>query len=37
MGKSAELHTVDEVLRAVESVARGQRIPPMPYIWTEVR
>ena len=37
MGKSAELHTVDEVLRAVDGVARGQGVPPMPYIWTEVR
>jgi 2-oxoglutarate ferredoxin oxidoreductase subunit alpha len=37
MGKSAELHTVDEVLRTVDSVAKGQRVPSMPYIWTEVR
>jgi 2-oxoglutarate/2-oxoacid ferredoxin oxidoreductase subunit alpha len=36
-GKSAELHTVAEVLAALESVARGGGMPRMPYIWTEVR
>jgi 2-oxoglutarate/2-oxoacid ferredoxin oxidoreductase subunit alpha len=37
MGKSAELHTVEEVLRALDGVTKGQGIPAMPYIWTEVR
>jgi 2-oxoglutarate/2-oxoacid ferredoxin oxidoreductase subunit alpha len=37
MGKSAELHTVEEVRRAVDGVAAGNRVPAMPYIWTEVR
>jgi 2-oxoglutarate ferredoxin oxidoreductase subunit alpha len=37
MGKSAELHTVAEVVAGLEGVARGGRIPELPYIWTEVR
>ena len=37
MGKSAELHTVDEVLRALDGVVKGRGMPAMPYIWTEVR
>jgi 2-oxoglutarate ferredoxin oxidoreductase subunit alpha len=37
MGKSAELHTVAEVATALESVARHQQMPELPYIWTEVR
>ena len=37
MGKSAELHTVAEVAAALEGVARRDRIPELPYIWTEVR
>jgi 2-oxoglutarate ferredoxin oxidoreductase subunit alpha len=37
MGKSAELHTVGEVLAALDGVARTGRIPELPYIWTEVR
>ncbi len=36
MGKSAELHTVAEVTAALEGVARHDRIPELPYIWTEV-
>lgn len=37
MGKSAELHTVEEVRRALDGVAKGRGVPAMPYIWTEVR
>lgn len=37
MGKSAELHTVNEVVQALEGVATRQQIPELPYIWTEVR
>jgi len=37
MGKSAELHTVTEVVAALEGVARSGKIPELPYIWTEVR
>ena len=37
MGKSGELHTVAEVAAALEGVARRDRIPELPYIWTEVR
>jgi 2-oxoglutarate ferredoxin oxidoreductase subunit alpha len=37
MGKSAELHTVAEVVAGLEGVARQNRIPELPYIWTEVR
>jgi hypothetical protein len=37
MGKSAELHTVGEVLAALDGVARTGRVPELPYIWTEVR
>jgi 2-oxoglutarate ferredoxin oxidoreductase subunit alpha len=37
MGKSAELHTVAEVVAGLEGVARTGRIPELPYIWTEVR
>jgi len=37
MGKSAELHTVAEVVAALEGVARRDRMPELPYIWTEVR
>jgi 2-oxoglutarate ferredoxin oxidoreductase subunit alpha len=37
MGKSAELHTVSEVAAGLEGVARGNRLPELPYIWTEVR
>jgi hypothetical protein len=37
MGKSAELHTVAEVLAGLESVARSGSLPELPYIWTEVR
>ena len=37
MGKSAELHTVAEVVAGLEGVARAGRIPELPYIWTEVR
>ena len=37
MGKSAELHTVGEVVAGLEGVARSGRIPELPYIWTEVR
>ncbi|HSF06049.1 MAG TPA: 2-oxoglutarate ferredoxin oxidoreductase subunit alpha [Methylomirabilota bacterium] len=37
MGKSAELHTVSEVVAALEGVAQTGRIPELPYIWTEVR
>jgi 2-oxoglutarate ferredoxin oxidoreductase subunit alpha len=37
MGKSAELHTVAEVVAALAGVAEAGRIPELPYIWTEVR
>lgn len=37
MGKSAELHTVAEVVAALEGVARRDQMPELPYIWTEVR
>jgi 2-oxoglutarate ferredoxin oxidoreductase subunit alpha len=37
MGKSAELHTVGEVVAGLEGVARSGCIPELPYIWTEVR
>ena len=37
MCKSAELHTVAEVVTALEGVARQGRIPELPYIWTQVR
>ncbi|MEK7386797.1 MAG: 2-oxoglutarate ferredoxin oxidoreductase subunit alpha, partial [candidate division NC10 bacterium] len=37
MGKSAELHTVAEVVAGLEGVARAGRIPELPYIWTEIR
>jgi 2-oxoglutarate/2-oxoacid ferredoxin oxidoreductase subunit alpha len=36
-GKAAELHTVAEVLASLESLARGDGMPRLPYIWTEVR
>jgi 2-oxoglutarate/2-oxoacid ferredoxin oxidoreductase subunit alpha len=36
MGKSAELHTVDEVVRALQGVVAGRGVPSMPYVWTEV-
>jgi 2-oxoglutarate ferredoxin oxidoreductase subunit alpha len=37
MGKSAELHTVAEVVAALAGVAEAGRMPELPYIWTEVR
>lgn len=37
MGKSAELHTVGEVVTGLTGVARNGRVPELPYIWTEVR
>ena len=37
MGKSAELHTVAEVVAGLEGVARSGRLPELPYIWTQVR
>jgi 2-oxoglutarate ferredoxin oxidoreductase subunit alpha len=37
MGKSAELHTVAEVVAGLDGVARSGRIPELPYIWTEVK
>ncbi len=37
MGKSAELHTVAEVVAGLAGLARSGRIPELPYIWTEVR
>jgi 2-oxoglutarate ferredoxin oxidoreductase subunit alpha len=37
MGKSAELHTVAEVVQALDGLARRGQIPELPYIWTEVR
>src|SRR5919109_484517 len=35
MGKSAELHTVTEVAAGLAEVARTNRLPELPYIWTE--
>jgi len=37
MGKSAELHTVAEVVAGLEGAARSGRVPELPYIWTEIR
>ena len=37
MGKSAELHTVNELVQALDGVMTQNRIPELPYIWTEVR
>jgi 2-oxoglutarate ferredoxin oxidoreductase subunit alpha len=37
MGKSAELHTVAEVIAGLSGVAEVNRVPELPYIWTEVR
>jgi 2-oxoglutarate/2-oxoacid ferredoxin oxidoreductase subunit alpha len=37
MGKSAELHTVTELVQALDGVVTQHRIPELPYIWTEVR
>src|SRR5437879_497185 len=37
MGKSAELHTVAEVVAGREGPARRATIPELRYIWTEVR
>src|SRR5262249_3149215 len=37
MGKSAELHTVAEVVAGLSGVARAGRIPELPYIWTQIR
>jgi 2-oxoglutarate ferredoxin oxidoreductase subunit alpha len=37
MGKSAELHTVAEVVAGLEGLAGAGRLPELPYIWTEVR
>ena len=37
MGKSAELHTVAEVVAGLEGVVRAGRVPALPYIWTEIR
>jgi hypothetical protein len=37
MGKSAELHTVAEVVAALTGIAENGRIPELPYIWTEMR
>ncbi len=37
MGKSAELHTVSEVVAGLLGVARAGRVPELPYIWTAVR
>ena len=37
MGKSAELHTVGEVAAGLVGVAQSNRLPELPYIWTEVR
>lgn len=34
MGKSAELHTVAEVVAGLEGVARRGRVPELPWIWT---
>ncbi|MBI4507005.1 MAG: 2-oxoglutarate ferredoxin oxidoreductase subunit alpha [Chloroflexi bacterium] len=36
-GKAGELHTVGEVVAALESVAAGRGMPQLPYVWTEVR
>ncbi len=37
MGKSAELHTVAEVVAGLEGLASRGRMPELPYIWTQVR
>ncbi len=37
MGKSAELHTVAEVVEGLQGVARDGRVPELPYIWTAIR
>jgi 2-oxoglutarate ferredoxin oxidoreductase subunit alpha len=37
MGKSAELHTVAEVVAGLRGVAEANQVPELPYIWTEVR
>jgi 2-oxoglutarate/2-oxoacid ferredoxin oxidoreductase subunit alpha len=37
MGKSAELHTVTELVQALDGVATRNHIPELPYIWTEVK
>jgi hypothetical protein len=37
MGKSAELHTVAEVVAGLQGVAHDGRVPELPYIWTEIR
>jgi 2-oxoglutarate ferredoxin oxidoreductase subunit alpha len=37
MGKSAELHTVAEVVAGLTGVAEANQVPELPYIWTEVR
>jgi len=37
MGKSAELHTVAEVVSALDGVTTRGCIPELPYIWTEVK
>jgi 2-oxoglutarate/2-oxoacid ferredoxin oxidoreductase subunit alpha len=37
MGKSAELHTVAELVQALDGVVTHNRIPELPYIWTEVK
>jgi 2-oxoglutarate/2-oxoacid ferredoxin oxidoreductase subunit alpha len=37
MGKSAELHTVSEVVAGLHGVARQGHLPELPYIWTQVR
>jgi 2-oxoglutarate ferredoxin oxidoreductase subunit alpha len=37
MGKSAELHTVAEVVAGLDGIVRAGKIPELPYIWTEVR
>lgn len=36
-GKAGELHTVGEVVAALENVAAGRGMPQLPYVWTEVR
>jgi 2-oxoglutarate ferredoxin oxidoreductase subunit alpha len=36
-GKSAELHTVSEVVTMLEALARSEPIPQLPYIWTDIR
>ena len=37
MGKSAELHTVAEVVAGLDGRGAARRVPELPYIWTEVR